>query len=118
MLRLAMARSLQLSRLTPSRVQVSMPEPSRRLVWMRAVDRDPDLEDDLDHFIALDGEEEVGVVKLVPAPASEVWVWSLWLTHPGPAFRLPTNGRTRARGEAVRELLECWQVPGWFAIED
>ena len=28
MLRLAMARSLQLSRLTPSRVQVSMPEPS------------------------------------------------------------------------------------------
>ena len=78
-----------------------MPESSRRLVWMRAVDRDPDLEDDLDHFIALDGEEEVGVVKLVPALAGEEWMWSLWLTHPGPAFRLPTNGRTQTRGEAV-----------------
>src|SRR6476659_2867095 len=76
-----------------------MPEPSRRLVWMRAVDRDPDLEDDLDHFIALDGEEEVGVVKLVPAPAGEEWMWSLRLTHPGPAF-LPTNGRTQTRGGA------------------
>ena len=76
-----------------------MPETTRRLTWVRAVDRYPDLEDDLDHFIALDGEVEVGVVKLMPAPAGEEWMWSMWLTHPGPAFKRPTNGRTPTRGK-------------------
>ena len=36
----------------------------RTLTWVLAGDRDPDFKDNLDHFIALDGEVEVGVVKL------------------------------------------------------
>src|SRR3954447_21461539 len=40
-----------------------------RLVWVRAGERSPDLAGAPDHFIALDGEEEVGVVKADPRPA-------------------------------------------------
>ena len=34
-----------------------------RITWIRAGDRYPDLKHDLDNFIALDGETEIGVVK-------------------------------------------------------
>jgi hypothetical protein len=101
------------------RIMVRKPETSRRLTWVRAGERYPDLEDDPDHFIALDGKAEVGVVKLVPAPGGAEWMWSMLLTHPGPAFRRPNNGRTATRGEAVRELVECWRAfREWFGIED
>jgi len=90
-----------------------------RLTFVRAGDRYPDLKDEPDDFIALDGEEEVGVVKLVPAPAGAEWMWSMLLTHPGPAFRQPTNGRCATRGQAARELGECWNAfRDWFGIED
>ena len=52
-----------------------------RITWIRAGDRYPELADDLDHFIALDGEEEVGVVKLVLSPAGSEWMWSMLLTQ-------------------------------------
>jgi len=55
------------------------PETSRRLTWVRASERYPDAAG-TDSFIALDGEVEVGVMKLVPAPAGAEWMWSLWLT--------------------------------------
>ena len=45
-----------------------MPETSRRLCWVRETDLYPD-GIEADSFIALDDEVEVGVVKLVPAPA-------------------------------------------------
>ena len=49
------------------------------------------------------------VVKLVPTPAGrEEWMWSMLLTHPGPAFPRVTNGRSEDRLQAVRELHECW----------
>ncbi len=65
---------------------------SPRLTWVRETDRYPDATS-LDSFIALDGEEEVGVVKLIPAPAGKGWMWSMLLAHPGAAFLRPTNGR-------------------------
>jgi hypothetical protein len=40
-----------------------MPETTRRPTWVRAGDLD--LRGDPDHFIALDGEVEVGVVKFL-----------------------------------------------------
>jgi len=62
-----------------------------------------------------DGEEEVGVVKLVPAPAGSEWMWSMLLTHPGPAFKQPTNGRCERSGQVAR----CWNAfRDWFGIED
>ena len=91
----------------------------RTLTWVIAGDRDPDFKDNLDHIIALDGKVEVGVVKLVPAPAGAEWMWSMLLTHPGQAFKQPTNGRTQTRGEAARELVACWRAfREWFGIED
>jgi len=78
---------------------------SQRITWVRAGERHPDLAGEPDHFIALDGETEVGVVKLVPAPAGAEWIWSMLVGHPGPAFTRLTNGRTQTRGEAARELL-------------
>ena len=97
-----------------------MPETSRRLRWVRETDRYPDATE-TDSFIALDGEAEVGVVKLIPAPAGSEWMlsWIMLLTHPGPAFRLPKNGRCKKRGEAVGELLECWRAfrDWWFEID-
>ena len=94
-----------------------MPETSHRLKWVRETDLSPD-GTEADSFVALDGEVEVGIVKLVPAPAGEEWTWSLWLTHPGPAFKRPTNGRTQTRGGAVRELLDCWRAFGeWFSLD-
>ena len=95
-----------------------MPETSHRLTWVREGARYP-VVSDLDSFIALDGEAEVGVVKLVPAPTGqEEWMWSMLLVR-GPAFNRPTNGRTQTRGGAVRELLECWGAfRAYYGIED
>jgi len=96
-----------------------MPELSRRPTWVRAGDRYPDLKGVPDDFIAMDGEVEVGTVKLVPAPAEAEWMWSLYLVHEGPRFGVPTNGRTQTRGEAARELIECWQkFRAYYGIED
>ena len=87
-----------------------MPESTRRVTWVRAGDRDPDLKDDLDHFIALDGEVEVGVVKFMAAGIDAgSWMWSMLLVHPGPAFKRPTNGLTPTLKEAAQELVACWR---------
>lgn len=83
---------------------------SQPLTWVRAGDRCPDLKDQPDSFIALDDEVEVGVVKLVPAPTGAEWMWSMLLTHPGPAFRQPTNGRCETRGQAARDLGACYSA--------
>ena len=60
-------------------------------------------------FIAMDGEVEVGTVKFMAVGIDAgSWMWSMWLTHPGPAFNRPTNGRTPTRKEAAQELVACW----------
>ena len=89
-----------------------MPKTFRRLTWVRAGDHYPDLKDEPDHFIALDDGVEVGVVKLVTTggPEEGRFLWSMLLTHPGPAFKRPTNGTCLTRGAAARELLECWRA--------
>src|SRR3954462_10585117 len=95
------------------------PETSHTLRWVRVGDLEPDLKAGLDHFIALDGEAEVGVVKGIGLGPDCGWFWSMLLTHPGPAFKRPTNGMTQTRGEAGRDLLERWQAfPDWSGIED
>ena len=81
---------------------------SPRLHWIRAGDRYPDLKDETDDFIALAGETEVGVVKWIESGPDHGWVWSMTLVSLGPAFRMPTNGRCETRGEAARELRECY----------
>ena len=92
-----------------------------RLTWARVGDRYPDLAGTPDDFLALDGETEVGVVKLIPVgPAdSGEWMWSMFLTSPGPTFKTLTNGTCKTRDEAARELVECWRAfREWFGIED
>jgi len=87
-----------------------MPEPLRRLTWVRVGDRYPDVAGTPDHFIALDGEVEIGVVKfMADGIDAGSWMWSMLLTHPGPAFSRPTNGLTPTRKEAARDLIACWQ---------
>ena len=93
--------------------------PLRTVTWVRAGDRCPDLKGEGDSFFALDGEVEVGVVKLLPSPAGSEWMWSMLLMHPGPAFKAPTSGTTPTRWEAVRELLDCRQAfRTWFRLDD
>ena len=81
-----------------------------RLVWCRAGDRYPDLKGVPDYFLALDGGEEVGLVRRDLTGISDEgrWMWSMLLAHPGPSFRQPTNGTCETRLLAVREFHECW----------
>ena len=89
-----------------------------RLTWVRAGDRYPELADDLDHFLALDGEKEVGLVKWVETGPDHGWFWSMTLVHPGPAFRLPTNGQCATRGQAAQELIACYTAfLAYYGIE-
>jgi hypothetical protein len=89
------------------------------VTWVRAGDRYPDLKGEPDSFIALDGETEIGIVKFIPTGIDAgSWLWSMLLTHPGPAFKWPTSGTMPTRREAARELLECWQAfRKWFGLE-
>ena len=92
-----------------------------RLAWVRVGDRYPDLKGLPDYFLALDGEKEVGLVRrdLMGVSDEGRWMWSMLLTHPGPAFRRPTNGTCEDRLQAVRELHECWHAfRAFYGIED
>jgi hypothetical protein len=94
--------------------------PNRTVTWARAGDRYPDLKDDLDHFIALDGDTEVGIVRFNPTGIDAgSWMWSMLLVHPGPRFNRPRSGTTPTRREAARALLECWRkFRAYYGIED
>ena len=88
-----------------------------RLVWVRIGDLYPDLKDQPDSFIALDGEDaetEVGFVMLVEmGPDEGRWMWSMLLT----AFRRPTNGLCATRAEAEHQLVENWRAfRDWFRL--
>jgi hypothetical protein len=80
----------------------------RRFSWVRTGDRYPDLVGTPDDFIAMDGETEVGVVKLVVSATEASWMWSMLLVHSGRAFGQPTNGLCTTRGEAALELGESY----------
>ena len=69
------------------------PVTASRLTWARAGDRYP-VAGVPDDFLALDESgAEVGLVKLVAlGPDEGRWLWSMLLTHPGPAFQQPANG--------------------------
>jgi hypothetical protein len=92
-----------------------------RLAWVRVGDRYPDLKGVPDYFLALDGEEEVGLVRRDLTGSSDEgrWIWSMLLRHPEPSFRQPTNGACETRLLAVREFHECWHAfRKWFGIDD
>jgi hypothetical protein len=95
-------------------------EHAPRLTWVRIGNRYPDLKHDPDRFVALDRGEEVGVVKLLGRGRDAgSWYWSMWLTHPGPAFRRPTNGTMPTRKEAAVALCACYGAfRAWFGIAD
>src|SRR4029079_14715119 len=81
----------------------------RRLQWCRATDLYPHESGALDDFVALDGQTQVGVMKLMDdAPAGPEWMWSMWVLHPGTAFPRVTKGRCERRGEAARALGACY----------
>jgi hypothetical protein len=99
---------------------LALPMPNRPVTWVRIGDRYPDLKGELDHFLALDGEAEVGMVRFNPAGIDAgSWMWSMLLVHPGPAFRRPRSGTTPTRRAAARELLECWRAfRRWYGMDE
>jgi len=90
------------------------------LTWARVAEHYADLPGDADHFLALnEAGVEIGVVKLVPAPAGKEWMWSMLLTNPGLAFRHPTSGQCATHGQAARELGACYAAfRAYYGIED
>jgi hypothetical protein len=89
------------------------------VTWVRALDRYPELTEP-NHFLALAGEIEIGEVKFISTGIDAgSWMWSMRLTHPGPAFKQPTTGTTPTRREAARELVECWRAfRRWFGLDE
>jgi hypothetical protein len=88
-----------------------VPDDPPRLTWVWIGDRHPALNHDPDHFVALDGEAQIGIVRPVAVgPDCGSWMWSLLLPPPGPAFTGQTRGLTLTRKEAARELLTCWRA--------
>ena len=78
-------------------------------------DRDPDLKNDPDNFLALDADgTEIGLVKWVETGPDHGWFWSTTRRRaPGPAFRRPTFGQCATRwtgGAGAGRLLRG--VPG------
>ena len=89
-----------------------------RITWIRAGDRYPDLKHDLDHFLALDGDEEIGVVKWIGLGPDCGWFWSMTLVHPGAPFKRPTWGQCATRAQAARALGACYSaLRAWFGLE-
>ena len=75
------------------------------VTWIHAGDRYPHLKDERDHFLALDGEEIVGAVRLVDGR----WTWAMVQVRPGTPFSGPRSGTTKSRREAVTELVAAWR---------
>jgi hypothetical protein len=85
--------------------------PARPVTWVRIGDRYPDLKGEPDHFVALDGEAEVGIARFNPTGIDAgTWMWSMLLVHPGPRFTRPRSGTTPTRKEAAREVVACWNA--------
>ncbi len=91
---------------------------SPTLTFVPASQRYPTLAGETDYFIALDGETQVGNVRLADCgPEIGRWQWSLLPARPEPLFPWPTNGTARSKAEAVGELVECWRAfRAWFGI--
>ncbi|MET0529584.1 MAG: hypothetical protein ABW003_14840 [Microvirga sp.] len=95
-----------------------MPTPA--VTWIRIGERHPDLAQERDYFLALDGEVQVGIVRLINfGPETGRWLWSMLLTHPGPAFTRPTSGTAPTRWEAVRDLVDCYRAfREWSGLDE
>ena len=92
--------------------------PSSALTFVKAGARYSDLAAEKDYFIALDGEMQIGMVRLInDGPETGRWQWAMYFVHPEPLFPWPTNGTARSKAEAVGELVECWRAfRAWFGI--
>ena len=70
--------------------------------------RYPDPNGEHDHFLALDEELEVGLVKRIQSGADQGrWLWSVTQATADP-LEMPQHGTTETRDEAARELVVCW----------
>ena len=75
------------------------------LIWLRIGDQAAG-----DHFVALDERcEDVGILReSEDGCETEPWAW--WMTRQDPGPPVPRSGTCPTRGEAARELIECWQA--------
>jgi hypothetical protein len=90
------------------------------LTWLRVGARYRDLKGEPDHFLALDGSEEIGFVRLLGRGRDAgSWYWQMWLSAPGPIFPHPTTGTMPTRKEAAVELRECYEAfRAFYGIAD
>ena len=97
----------------------SMPDPT--VSWARIGDLDPTMKDVEDHFVALgpDGQTIGIVLRVEHGSETGQWMWSMTRMHPGPPLNVPSSGMTETRGEAARDLVECWHAfRRYYGIED
>ena len=84
--------------------------PNRTVSWARIGDVQPDLKGEQHHFVALDDDGDVGIVRQIEAGGKTgQWMWSLTRVHRGPPLNRPRSGSCTTRGEAARELITCWR---------
>jgi hypothetical protein len=50
------------------------------------------------------------VHQLVGNPGGGLWLWSVTARFPGPRFPGPTSGREISREEAIRCVVECYEL--------
>ena len=81
----------------------------RIITWARISDLYPDRPDELDLFLAHDGEIEVGGVRFIGSGVDAgSWAWALNLATPHPGFNRPIVGLTPTAREAAHELLDTY----------
>ena len=92
-----------------------MPSP----IFVPAGKRYPDLAAEKDYFIAIDGETQIGMVRLIEdGPETGRWQWGMYLVRPGPTFKLPTDGTAGSKAEAVGKLVDCYGAfRAWYRLE-
>ena len=79
------------------------------LTWCGIGERYPERADELDLFLALEGDVEVGGVRFIGSGVhAGSWAWALKLANPAPGFNRPIDGMTPTAREAAHELLDCY----------
>ncbi|ANY78439.1 hypothetical protein BB934_09525 [Microvirga ossetica] len=69
---------------------------------------DPDMR--FPRFNPTDGDEIIGTVALVErGPDAGLWRWSMTVSLPGSAYRLPTRGTEADRSTATTRMIETYR---------
>ena len=84
--------------------------PNRTVSWARIGDVQPDLKGEQHHFVALDDDGDVGIVRQIEAGGKTgQWVWSLTRVHPA---RRSTCRDPARRKPAARRRWRSWNAGG------